>query len=332
MTRFYFSIRRLRHSAAEPFPRSASNQTRPCAILNLSLHFSHPRGVGISGTMPGQPNPEFLRRAIALATQNVASTAKAGRFAAVIVRDGKIVGEGANSVTADQRPHRACRGQCYSRRSQSAGNLYSLAGCELYTSCEPCPMCLAAAYWARVDAVYYGASAADAARAGLRRRVSLRANCAKTPADRKLKAPRSCWATRHGPALPRGSRRAAVLGAGTMGSRIAAHLANAGIPTLLLDMVPAGEGDAEPPRARALSKPSPSPNPPPSTTHQPPSLSIGLITPGNFDDDLPKLAQCDWVIEAVAENLEIKTALLARVAPASCARTRCSPPTPPACR
>jgi 3-hydroxyacyl-CoA dehydrogenase len=103
-------------------------------------------------------------------------------------------------------------------------------------------------------------------------------------------------------------RRAAVLGAGTMGSRIAAHLANAGIPVLLLDMVPAGEG----PRSRlatdaiaALAKTKP------AALYEP-SLAA-LITPGNFDDDLPKLAQCDWIVEAVAENLEIKTALLQRV-------------------
>ncbi len=105
-------------------------------------------------------------------------------------------------------------------------------------------------------------------------------------------------------------RRAAVLGAGTMGSRIAAHLANAGIPTLLLDLIPDGEGA----RNRlalsaldALSKAKPA-------AFYEPSLAA-LITPGNFEDDLPKLAQCDWVIEAVAENLAIKTALLARVVP-----------------
>jgi 3-hydroxyacyl-CoA dehydrogenase len=105
-------------------------------------------------------------------------------------------------------------------------------------------------------------------------------------------------------------RRAAVLGAGTMGSRIAAHLANAGIPTLLLDLVPASEGD----RSRlaksaieALAKSRPA-------AFYEPALAA-LLTPGNFEDDLPRLAQCDWVIEAVAENLAIKTALLARVAP-----------------
>jgi 3-hydroxyacyl-CoA dehydrogenase len=105
-------------------------------------------------------------------------------------------------------------------------------------------------------------------------------------------------------------RRAAVLGAGTMGSRIAAHLTNAGIPVLLLDLAPAGEGD----RSRlakgaleALGKAKP------AAFYE--ISQSALVTPGNFDDDLPKLAACDWVIEAVAENLAIKTALLERVVP-----------------
>jgi 3-hydroxyacyl-CoA dehydrogenase len=107
-------------------------------------------------------------------------------------------------------------------------------------------------------------------------------------------------------------RRAAVLGAGTMGSRIAAHLANAGIPVHLLDMVP--DGAAQSARNRlalaaldTLSKAKPA-------AFYEPSLAA-LVTPGNFEDDLPSLAKCDWVIEAVAENLAIKTALLHRVAP-----------------
>ena len=104
-------------------------------------------------------------------------------------------------------------------------------------------------------------------------------------------------------------RRAAVLGAGTMGSRIAAHLANAGIPTLLLDLPPKSE--AERPLANialeALAKSKP------AAYYD--AASAALITPGNFDDDLQKLTNCDWVIEAVAENFEIKTALLARVLP-----------------
>jgi guanine deaminase len=114
--------------------------------------------------MPGQPNPEFLRRAIALASKNVESGA-GGPFAAVIVRKGKIVGEGANSVTAANDP--TAHGEVNAiRAAAKALGTFTLAGCELYTSCEPCPMCLAAAYWARLDIIYYGASAADAARAG----------------------------------------------------------------------------------------------------------------------------------------------------------------------
>lgn len=114
--------------------------------------------------MPGAPNPEFLRRAIALATENVASGA-GGPFAAVIVRDGQIVGEGVNTVTAGNDP--TAHGEVNAIRAAGrALGTFLLSGCELYTSCEPCPMCLAAAYWARLDAVYYGACAADAARAG----------------------------------------------------------------------------------------------------------------------------------------------------------------------
>ena len=104
-------------------------------------------------------------------------------------------------------------------------------------------------------------------------------------------------------------RRAAVLGAGTMGSRIAAHLANAGIPVFLLDL-PA-KSSAEKPLAtsalEALGKAKP------AAFYE--SSSASLIRPGTFDDDLARLSKCDWIIEAVAENLEIKTALLARVLP-----------------
>jgi 3-hydroxyacyl-CoA dehydrogenase len=110
------------------------------------------------------------------------------------------------------------------------------------------------------------------------------------------------------PAEPLLVRRAAVLGAGTMGSRIAAHLANAGIPVLMLD-IPAKEGAPEPARAalEALGKAKP------AAFYE--ASGAALITPSAFDRDLPAIAGCDWVIEAVAENLEIKTALLARVLP-----------------
>lgn len=114
--------------------------------------------------MPSTANPEFLRRAISLATENVVS-GKGGPFAAVIVRDGKIVGEGVNTVTISNDP--TAHGEVNAIRAAArALGTFNLSGCELYTSCEPCPMCLAATYWARIEAIYYGANAADAARAG----------------------------------------------------------------------------------------------------------------------------------------------------------------------
>lgn len=104
-------------------------------------------------------------------------------------------------------------------------------------------------------------------------------------------------------------RRVAVLGAGTMGSRIAAHLANAGYPVLLLDIVLPGM----PQRSAAALKGIE------AARKQSPGAffteSAGaLVTPGNFDDDLPRLAECDWIIEAVTENLAIKRELYGRVA------------------
>lgn len=133
--------------------------------------------------MTAKPNPEFLRRAIALATRNVL-TATGGPFGAVVVREGKIVGEGANSVTATNDPTAHAEVNAIRAAAKALGT-FSLAGCELYTSCEPCPMCLSAAYWARLDAVYYGASAADAARAGFDDEF-LYAELRKDASERKL--------------------------------------------------------------------------------------------------------------------------------------------------
>jgi tRNA(Arg) A34 adenosine deaminase TadA len=114
--------------------------------------------------MPAAPNPEFMRRAIQLATRNVV-TGAGGPFAALVARDGQIVAEAANTVTATNDP--TAHGEVNAiRAAAKALDSFSLAGCELYSSCQPCPMCLAAAHWARIEAIYYGASAADAARAG----------------------------------------------------------------------------------------------------------------------------------------------------------------------
>jgi 3-hydroxyacyl-CoA dehydrogenase len=103
-------------------------------------------------------------------------------------------------------------------------------------------------------------------------------------------------------------RRAAVLGAGTMGSRIAAHLTNAGIPVVLLDL--AGKEGAKPYAALALEGLAKSK---PAAFFE--AANAALITAGTFDDDLAKLSNCDLVVEAVTEDLAIKSALLKRVIP-----------------
>lgn len=135
--------------------------------------------------MPSEPDPEILRRVIVRATQNVVS-GHGGPFAAAIVREGNIVAEGANCVTAANDPTAHAEVTAI-RAAARALNTFTLAGCALYSSCEPCPMCLSAAYWARVDVVYFGASAADAARAGFDD-AFLYAELRKDSAHRKLPA------------------------------------------------------------------------------------------------------------------------------------------------
>src|ERR1700739_908019 len=135
--------------------------------------------------MTHQPNLEFLRRAIALATEHVTS-GRGGPFAALIARDGIIVAEGVNMVTATNDP--TAHGEVTAIRAACKElGTFSLAGCELYTSGEPCPMCLAAAHWARLDAVYFGAGAADAAKAGFDD-AFLYEEFRKQPSDRELPA------------------------------------------------------------------------------------------------------------------------------------------------
>jgi 3-hydroxyacyl-CoA dehydrogenase len=108
--------------------------------------------------------------------------------------------------------------------------------------------------------------------------------------------------------------KVAILGAGTMGARIAAHFANAGVPSYLLDIVPAdvasGASAAERNKIAAAGLDAAKKSKP--AAFMEPSLAR-LVTIGNFDDDLKKLAEVDWIIEAVVENLEIKRALLRKV-------------------
>ncbi len=105
-----------------------------------------------------------MRQAIDLATANVVS-GRGGPFGAVIVRSGEIVATGVNLVTATNDPTAHAEVTAIRRAAAELGT-FQLSGCELYSSCEPCPMCLAATYWAHIEAIFFGNSAADAARAG----------------------------------------------------------------------------------------------------------------------------------------------------------------------
>jgi tRNA(Arg) A34 adenosine deaminase TadA len=106
----------------------------------------------------------WLRRAIELAVANVRKGA-GGPFGAVIVRRGEMLAEGVNLVSTTNDPTAHAEVNAI-RRAANELATFDLRGCEIYASCEPCPMCLGAIYWARLDAVWYSATRFDAARAG----------------------------------------------------------------------------------------------------------------------------------------------------------------------
>ena len=106
----------------------------------------------------------FMQEAIRLADEGMRSN-RGGPFGCVIVREGKIIGRGNNRVTSTNDPTAHAEVTAIREACQSL-QAYELADCELYTSCEPCPMCLAAIYWARIPSVYFGNTRADAAAIG----------------------------------------------------------------------------------------------------------------------------------------------------------------------
>jgi len=114
--------------------------------------------------VPRDINQKFMSLAVGLSLENIESS-NGGPFGAVIAKDGNIIAEGVNEVTGRADPTAHAEVVAIRRACQKLGS-YDLAGCTLYTSCEPCPMCLGAIYWARLDAVYYAATRSDAARAG----------------------------------------------------------------------------------------------------------------------------------------------------------------------
>jgi len=107
---------------------------------------------------------EIMAEALRLATENVLS-GRGGPFAAIITRGNDIVSRGSNIVTSTNDPTAHAEVTAI-RRACTALNNFQLSGCEIYTTCEPCPMCLGAVYWARLDSVYYAATREDAAAAG----------------------------------------------------------------------------------------------------------------------------------------------------------------------
>ena len=111
-----------------------------------------------------QGNEQFMRLAIELATENVVS-GQGGPFGAVVVKDGTVIATGANNVTASHDPTAHAEITALRNAARVLGT-FELKGCTIYSSCEPCPMCLGAIYWAHCDALFFGSTAEDAATAG----------------------------------------------------------------------------------------------------------------------------------------------------------------------
>lgn len=106
---------------------------------------------------------EIMRRAIALSMESANNGG--GPFGAIIAKGGEIIAEASNSVTIDNDPTAHAEVNCIRKAAKKLGT-YNLEGCSIYTSCEPCPMCFGAIYWAHLDKIYYGNNRKDAAKIG----------------------------------------------------------------------------------------------------------------------------------------------------------------------
>jgi guanine deaminase len=104
---------------------------------------------------------QFMRETIRLSLENIQS-GRGGPFAAIVVKDGKIIASGTNLVTSTNDPTAHAEIAAI-REACKILNTFQLIGCEIYTSCEPCPMCLGAIYWARPERIFYGNTKQDAA-------------------------------------------------------------------------------------------------------------------------------------------------------------------------
>ncbi len=133
---------------------------------------------------------KFMQEAINLAKENLKLN-NGGPFGAIVVKEGKIIGRGVNTVTTKMDP--TAHAEINAIR-EACGNLesFQLDGCEIYSSCEPCPMCLGAIYWARPEKIYFAATREDAAKAGfddsaIYKEIILPVNERKIPSEQFMK-------------------------------------------------------------------------------------------------------------------------------------------------
>ena len=127
----------------------------------------------------------MMRKAIALSVKNIENGG--GPFGAVIVKDGKIIATGVNRVTAHTDPTAHAEVNAIRKAAKKLGT-FDLSGCEIYSSCEPCPMCLGAIYWARLDKMYYANNKTDAKNIGfddsfIYDELSLKPSARKLPSE-----------------------------------------------------------------------------------------------------------------------------------------------------
>lgn len=132
-----------------------------------------------------------MQEAIDLAKQNL-KLKNGGPFGAVVVKDGKIIGRGVNSVTSQNDPTAHAEVNAI-REACAVINSFQLDDCEIYSSCEPCPMCLGAIYWARPKKFYYAATREDAAKAGfddseIYREIQLPIQSRKIPSEQLMES------------------------------------------------------------------------------------------------------------------------------------------------
>lgn len=137
--------------------------------------------------MNNEYNPEFMKRAIELSRKASIVDKTGGAFGAVVVRDGKIIGEGYNQVVKTNDPTWHAEMHAIREACKAAGTPH-LDGCYLYTSAECCPMCLATAYWAHIKHIYYAATTADSLKYGGFEDVDFLSEVRKEPDLRRIRA------------------------------------------------------------------------------------------------------------------------------------------------